>query len=385
MPILVLGMVVSLVGVCEVQDASSSTGWTIRSLGLVPGMPTDANLDPQAINAAGEVVGNASTKPTMGGRPGRPRPKLVFRAFAWQHGQLAVLKDGINAIAINDSGWIVGQGTGPLGLLWKNSSAEPIELATLGGAGSVPVAINNRGQVVGQSAVANGEEHAFLWQSGRMTDLGTLGGAMSQPIAIDDAGQVIGVSTTALGATEGFLWQHGRMTALPSPPGYLTLPVAINDRGQILGNIATPGASGTIIAACVWVGGRITSLRRFGHGPSTGVAINDRGDILLEENQTEAALLQGTKVVQLGSLGGGSTDAAALNDDDEVTGVSDTRGDSRRCFAWADGRMTLLPTYDLAEPPWGDATQINAQGDIIGTSYIHGQDHSSAVIWEPTH
>jgi hypothetical protein len=45
--------------------------------------------------------------------------------------------------------------------------------------------------------------------------------------------------------------------------------------------------------------------------------------------------------------------------------------------------MSLLPTYDLAQPPWGDATQISAQGDIIGTSYIHGQDHSSAVIWKP--
>jgi probable HAF family extracellular repeat protein len=319
-PLFALGLLAFVAGACGVAAARSSTGWTIRSLGLVPSMPTNANLDPQAINADGEVIGNASTKPTMGGRPGRPRPKLVFRAFAWQHGRLTVLKDGIDAMAINDSGWIIGQGMGPLGLLWESADTTPVEIATLGGAGSVPAAINDLGQVVGQSAIANGDEHAFLWQSGRMTDLGTLGGTMPQAMAINNAGQVIGVSTTARGATEGFLWQRGRMSALPSPPGYLTLPVAINDRGEILGNIATPGASGSIVAACVWVDGRITSLKRFGHGPSTGVAINDRGDILLEETQTEAALLEGTKVVQLGSLGGGSTDAAALSDDDEVTG-----------------------------------------------------------------
>ena len=43
---------------------------------------------------------------------------------------------------------------------------------TLGGAGSNPVAINDRGQVSGNSTIAgSSDEHPFLWQDGRMTDL----------------------------------------------------------------------------------------------------------------------------------------------------------------------------------------------------------------------
>ncbi len=46
--------------------------------------------------------------------------------------------------------------------------------------------INNLGQVVGDSwQVSSSSAHAFLWQSGTMTDLDTLpGGTFSQALAI---------------------------------------------------------------------------------------------------------------------------------------------------------------------------------------------------------
>ncbi len=55
-------------------------------------------------------------------------------------------------------------------------------------------AINSLGQVVGWSDLENGDDHAFLWQNGAMTDLGALGGTFSQAFGISPAGKIVGMS-----------------------------------------------------------------------------------------------------------------------------------------------------------------------------------------------
>ena len=92
------------------------------------------------------------------------------------------------------------------------------DLGGLGGGSSQAVAINNRGQVAGDSYVKAGAWHAFVWQNGKMTDLGTLGGDRSYAEAINDAGQVVGWSTTAGGEGRAFLWERGKMTDLACFP-----------------------------------------------------------------------------------------------------------------------------------------------------------------------
>ena len=72
----------------------------------------------------------------------------------------------------------------------------PVDLGTLGGTFSGASALNVRGQVVGVSATAAGELHAFSWtKRGGMTDLGTLGGADSNAGAVNVRGQVVGISS----------------------------------------------------------------------------------------------------------------------------------------------------------------------------------------------
>ena len=56
------------------------------------------------------------------------------------------------------------------------SGGTMIDLGTLGGTYSYANGINNKGQIVGYSLTASGQDHAFLYSGGKMTDLGTLGG-----------------------------------------------------------------------------------------------------------------------------------------------------------------------------------------------------------------
>ena len=92
-----------------------------------------------------------------------------------------------------------------------------VDLGTLGGAapdGSPALsnahAVNASGQVVGTSFTGiPGQLHAFSWTpAGGMVDLGTLGGKWSFPLALNASGQVVGYSTTPGDVqTHAVLWQ----------------------------------------------------------------------------------------------------------------------------------------------------------------------------------
>jgi probable HAF family extracellular repeat protein len=75
-------------------------------------------------------------------------------------------------------------------------------------------AVNNNGQVMGDSTTANEANHGFRYQNGAMLDLGTLGGNFTSTSALNNHGDVVGVSEDANHATFPFLWKNGVMTNL---------------------------------------------------------------------------------------------------------------------------------------------------------------------------
>ncbi|MFZ0030534.1 MAG: hypothetical protein WAK84_01505 [Candidatus Cybelea sp.] len=222
--------------------------------GVMTALPTlgGNNSIANGVNNGGQIVGAAETS-TKGHRCGKPQ-RFDYYGVIWQpNGTTVTLPpypgDTISlAEAISNSGDVVGYSghcgnlddasTARHALLWQSGSA--IDLGNLGGTvNNVPRAINNRGQIVGNSEVAgNATSHAFLWQNGVMSDLGTLpGDVFSEANGINDKGQIVGVSCPASGTCRGFIWQNGSMTDLnllvPPKSLYVFYGEDINDSGQI--------------------------------------------------------------------------------------------------------------------------------------------------------
>jgi probable HAF family extracellular repeat protein len=219
--------------------------------GVMTALPTLGGTNGQAlgINNRGQIVGEAET-PNVD--PCSPFA-LQVEAVVWRDHQIEQVLPPLGgtvavANAINDNGDAVGLSgciTGNVyAVLWQHGT--PINLGTLGGvAGNIPFAINNRGQVSGQSDLPGDTlHHGFLWQNGVMTDLGGLPGLpTTQADDINNQGQVVGVAQDANSDESSgvaFLWENGVLTDLntlipPNFPLFLAEALSINDRGQIAG------------------------------------------------------------------------------------------------------------------------------------------------------
>jgi probable HAF family extracellular repeat protein len=138
---------------------------------------------------------------------------------------------------------------------------------------SAATAINNHGDIVGFSAIGLSSEHPFLYSQGLMQDLGTLGGSMGEARAINDAGEITGNSMTISNAEmHAFLYRDGRMIDLGGLPDVqfststnspafklISSASAINNWEQIVGEAT---ASNGAIHAFLYSGGAMIDLNR---------------------------------------------------------------------------------------------------------------------------
>jgi probable HAF family extracellular repeat protein len=230
-------------------------------------------------NNKGEAVGIAETSkrdsecPTEMALNGTGPQVLDFEAVVWGPGknqirQLSPLPgDTVGfACAINDMGQVVGISgrcgntiipgfaAGPHAVLWESDGSVQ-DLGSLGGTsnptmlavGNGALAINNRGEVAGVSALPGSTTfHPFLWTKSKgIQDLGVLpGDLVGAGLGINNRGEVVGNSISAPGPASGnprpFLWRHGKISDLntlvqANAPLYLLTAFGINDVGEIVG------------------------------------------------------------------------------------------------------------------------------------------------------
>jgi probable HAF family extracellular repeat protein len=239
---------------------------------------------------------------------------------------------------------------------------------------SEPVGINDRGQVLVNSydPSHNCAVHAFVWENGRMRALGTLGGTQSLGRAIDNRGQVIGESDVAGESGQprtGFLWERGQMTNLSDSFGEWLNPYSLTDSGEIIG-----GCKG-VVGPCVWQDGQVTEL---GTVEGVGSAASPSGAVAGEcgftHLETHACLWHDGTVTDLGTLRPEATfsSAEAVNDRLQVVGYSGL-GRPCRCgthaFVWQNGHLTDLGRHVGNDSVNSDAIAINERGQVLGYAF----------------
>src|SRR5690242_7257310 len=134
-----------------------------------------------------------------------------------------------------------------------NSGSGMTDLGTLGGNTSYAFGINDSGEVVGYSYLAdNVTRHAFTWTaSGGMVDLGTLpGGAWSQAEKINAAGEISGEALDSNGVQVPVYWSAstGFVSLGESDGDPRNYGFSINDSGVMTGQIYT----GEVVNAFTW-------------------------------------------------------------------------------------------------------------------------------------
>ena len=259
--------------------------------------------------------------------------------------------------------------------------------ATIIGAGRTVFAaaapLNSSGQVIGTRIVRPGEQ-AFLYSNGQLTYLGTLGGDTSFATAINANGQATGYSNISAGKRtfHAFLYSNGVMTELhglgPSVGN------AINASGQVAGD-AMPASKTT--HGFISNGTKMVDLGTLGGDTSDAVALNDSGQVtgrseISGPGYNHAFLYANGVMTDLGTLGGNSSGATALNESGQVAGYADTASSGSHAFISNGTTMTDLDTLGGENSV---AYAINASGQVTGqsqtnTGEYHGFLYSNGVM-----
>lgn len=289
------------------NDAGLAVGWAKR--------PIDSVIAPVAFGPGGPV-------------------ELEIPQHAWA---------GL-AHAANSAGAAVGSVTLPgdfgprdFATLWINGRST--NLGTLGGEFSVAHAINDAGQIVGQSEAADRGTVAFIWKNGIMTALEGLGGGDAEARDINESGLIAGWAWSNFNR-EAVLWKDGNVWRVLSRSGGVSSAFAnaVNESNLVAGRVTYPDFR-TLPAS--WDDAGLTVLRM-----PNGQTYGDASDV------NDAGLIVGW--TSSGGHGGGGSQSAVL-------------WDAGHPFKLTDLAQQVPAGWRIE---W--AMEINERGQIVGTGAFGG-------------
>jgi probable HAF family extracellular repeat protein len=148
-----------------------------------------------------------------------------------------------------------------------------------------------------------------------------------------------------------------------------------------------------IAHAFLWQNGKMTDLGTFGGPTSRAVAVNNRGQVIGWADTTakyeggyaqgapiqHAFLWQTGKMIDLGTLGGEHSEALAVNGRVQVVGGSATAKPGGHGFLWQNGKMTDLGT--LGGWQGSEPNAINESGQVVGRAATTAKNTIGWLIW----
>lgn len=267
------------------------------------------------------------------------------------------------------------------------ASAYPeYKVTVVGPANSTATDINSTGAVVGRYPVGANARRGFVNRGKGVVVLGPLGGVSSNAVAINDKGEVLGNWTGADGRSQGYIYACGKQRNLGAIYGN-TYYMDINNAGYIAARASPPGSLYPLSVLRAPNG----SVRDLGsiatENPSTQVyAINNRNQIAAEsgpwgapEQPFLAVIWTKGKFRDLGGFGWEPNGALAINDRGQATGyASVTTGGphDRVAFFYSNGRLVNIDPRPATEWRFSEGKGINNHGHIVGES-----DHVGGFIW----
>ena len=287
--------------------------------------------------------------------------------------------DNSSAMAVNNAGQVVGESGSPAaGFIWDAINGLT-DLGNLGGFCNAH-GLNNNGVVVGCSAM-----RPFHWDTtGGMQDLGSIG---SYPYyganAINDDGAIAYENWSYWGPpSTGYFLVGATATAIGELyPNSYTFPMGLNNNNEMVGacGLSVGPYPAFIWQAFLWKPGQSIVGLGFlpGYTNSGAAAINDAGQVVGNCNNgegTHAAFLwtSGAGMTELGSseIGGSDSAAYAISAGGITVGKCQIGG-ADHAIAWAPGQSAVdLTTLVTNLNGWVNITEacgINSSGVIVGS------------------
>jgi uncharacterized membrane protein len=288
-----------------------------------------------------------------------------------------------------------GRSVAVANLALAEASCSRAPLPTIGGRYGDAVAANQQGVAVGAATDATGASHAVLWRSGKVERIAA-GTAGSVAVALNARGEVVGTARSDTDAV-GWAWSGGVTTALKAEHGRVAVPSAINDRGLIVGALAESAAAhGTVPnddeneQAAWWASARAAPRELSplpGDDGGYAFAVDNRGRIAGMSAGTRFRPVvwaaPGASPSALQDLGGGYAAVRTLSDSGVAAGDAVGTDGTDHPVMWDPaGRIVDLGLPAGAKS--GQARAILRNGAIIGTAELPlpgGGVRSQAVQW----
>jgi probable HAF family extracellular repeat protein len=328
-----------------------SAGWSINNSDQVVGVSSD--LDFSNLNTTGTNIGEG---------------------FFYSNGTATQIP-GINGasvtlpFSINDSGLVVGLSIDPgsksAAVTYQNGVVT--SLASIIGSAfpsAAAAGVNASGEIVGEAN--NGGtpsvSEAFSLAGGTFQPIGIpQGDTSSAALAVNSSGEIVGFSGTK-SSGHGFIYSNGTFQILaPLPGDAADLATAINDQGNVVGISASAGAGNASEQA------QLVALASGLDGEFAGMALAENSHAFLYDAATKT-------LSNIGSFGGTSTIAEAINNSNDIVGFSDDASGNYSAFLDTGSGIVNLNSLIPAGSGWTllSAEDINNNGDIVGFGELDG-------------